>query len=207
MVRKQHERTIISQSRIIPLSLPIQSFHILAPLAPFLQDWGLSLSHETFSHKFFPKFFSIRPRWLFSVFLVRKIMGVDGPCRSPNGGGVPLCMLSIYQTGMPFCPLGFMTCRKRVIVLWWCVSWRSITSYIKQAFIGSGCSRVRLLPTFVCFLILEFCTPWVFLLLESSGTPPWRISRQSGAKRGKSKHLFACFCLTLVILETERRKI
>ena len=69
--------------------MPIQSFHILAPLAPFLQDWGLSLSHETFSRKFFPKFFPILPRRLFSGFLVRKIMGVEGSCRSPNGGGYP----------------------------------------------------------------------------------------------------------------------
>ena len=89
MVRKQNERTILLHSRIIQLSLPIQSFHILAPLAPFLQDWGLSLSHETFSRKFFPKFFPILPRRLFSGFLVRKIMGVKGTCRSPNGGGCP----------------------------------------------------------------------------------------------------------------------
>ena len=89
-----------------------QSFHILAPLAPFLQDWGLSFPPETFSHKFFPKFFPIRPRrlfsgflvrkimfsWgeLFSTFLVRKIMGVKGFFRSPNGGGVPFCRLSLY---------------------------------------------------------------------------------------------------------------
>ena len=58
MVRKQNERTILLHSRIIQLSLPIQSFHILAPLAPFLQDWELSLSPETFSRKFFSEIFS-----------------------------------------------------------------------------------------------------------------------------------------------------
>ena len=42
---------------------------------------------ETFSRKFFPKFFPIRPRRLFSGFLVRKIMGVEGSWRSPNRGG------------------------------------------------------------------------------------------------------------------------
>ena len=69
--------------------MPIQSFHILAPLAPFPQDWGLSLSPKHFPANFFRKFFPIRPRRLFSVFLVRKIMGAEGTCRSPNGGGVP----------------------------------------------------------------------------------------------------------------------
>ena len=60
---------------------------------------------ETFSRKFFPKFFPILPRRLFSVFLVRKIMvswgelfstflvrkimGVEGTWRFPNGGGCP----------------------------------------------------------------------------------------------------------------------
>ena len=54
-------------------------------------------SPETFSCKFFPKFFLILPRRLFAVFLVRKIMGVEGTCRSPNrGGGVPFCRLSLY---------------------------------------------------------------------------------------------------------------
>ena len=96
MVRKQNEWTLLLQSRIIPLSLhPI--FHILAPLAPFPQDWGLSFSPETFSHKFFPKFFSTKARWLFSTFLVRKIMRVEGTCRSANRGGVPFCRLSPYS--------------------------------------------------------------------------------------------------------------
>ena len=42
---------------------------------------------ETFSRKFFPKFFPILPRRLFSVFLVRKIMGVKGFFRPQIGGG------------------------------------------------------------------------------------------------------------------------
>ena len=51
---------------------------------------------ETFSRKFFPKFFLILPRRLFSVFLVRKIMGVEGSCRSLNGGGWSLFAGSLY---------------------------------------------------------------------------------------------------------------
>ena len=67
---------------------------------------------ETFSRKFFPKFFPILPRrlfsgflvrkimvsWgeLFSTFLVRKIMRVEGTCRSANGGGWSLFAGSLY---------------------------------------------------------------------------------------------------------------
>ena len=50
---------------------------------------GAFLSPETFSRKFFPKFFPIRPRRLFAVFLVRKIMGVKGFFRPQTGGGCP----------------------------------------------------------------------------------------------------------------------
>ena len=117
MVRKQNERTLILQYRIIPLSLhPI--FHILAPPRPLSTRLGAFSFPETFSHKFFPKFFPIKPRRLFSVFLVRKIMvswgelfstflvrkimRVEGTCRSANGG-VSLFVCSPYSTGLPFC--------------------------------------------------------------------------------------------------------
>ena len=113
MVRKQNERTILLQYRIITLSLPSKTlFLILAP-RPLSTRLGASSSPETFSHKFFPKFFPIKPRQLFSVFLVRKIMfswgelfstflvrkimRAKGSWRSPNGGGVPFRMLSTQQ--------------------------------------------------------------------------------------------------------------
>ena len=109
MVRKQNERTVLLQSRIIPLSLH-SIFHILAPPRPLSSRLGAFLYPETFSHKFFPKFFPIRPRRLFSVFLVRKIMRMKGTCRFPNRGGVPCCLLP-YIAGLlpciPFCPLCF----------------------------------------------------------------------------------------------------
>ena len=54
-----------------------------------------------FPRNIFPQIFSENfsnlPRRLFAVFLVRKIMGVEGAGRSPNGGGVPFCMLSLYS--------------------------------------------------------------------------------------------------------------
>ena len=97
MVRKQNERTIRLQYRIIPLSLPTNSilsyFSTPCPLSTRL---GAFLSPETFSRKFFPKFFLILPRRLFAVFLVRKIMGVEGACRSANRGGVSLFVCSLY---------------------------------------------------------------------------------------------------------------
>ena len=89
MVRKQNERTILLQSRIIPLSLPTQTLFLILASRPLSARLGAFSSPETFSRKFFPKFFPIRPRRLFSVFLVRKIMGAKGSCRSPNGGGCP----------------------------------------------------------------------------------------------------------------------
>ena len=102
MVRKQNERTLILQSRIIQLSLhPI--FYILAP-RPLSTRLGAFSSPETFSHKFFPKFFPIRPRRLFSVFLVRKIMGAKHSCRSPNGGGYPFLYALHIANGVLFHP-------------------------------------------------------------------------------------------------------
>ena len=71
MVRKQNERTLILQSRIITLSLPTKSiFHILAPLAPFPQDWGLSLPRNIFP-QIFSEIFSNQTKatffWIFGA--------------------------------------------------------------------------------------------------------------------------------------------
>ena len=84
---------------------------------PLSAKIGGVLLPETFSRKKFPKFFPPKGRLtfcyifgaknyvllgeLFSIFSVRKIMRVKGSCRSANGGGVPFCLLSIYQTGSP----------------------------------------------------------------------------------------------------------
>ena len=89
MVRKQNERTLILQYRIIQLSLPTKTLFLILASRPLSTRLGAFSSPETFSRKFFPKFFSIRPRRLFSGFLVRKIMGAKGSCRSRNGGGCP----------------------------------------------------------------------------------------------------------------------
>ena len=122
MVRKQNERTLLLQYRINPLSLPtnliLSYFSVPRPLSTRL---GAFSSPETFSHKFFPKFFPIRPRRLFSVFLVRKIMfswgelfstfmarkimGMKCTCRSAIGGGCPfLPALSAYSAGASVLP-------------------------------------------------------------------------------------------------------
>ena len=80
-------------------------FHILAPPRPLSTRLGAFSYPETFSRKFFPKFFPIRPRRLFSVFLVRKIMGVKGTCRSTNRGGCPfLYALFAYGKGASVLP-------------------------------------------------------------------------------------------------------
>ena len=85
---------------------------------PLSAKIGGVLLPETFSRKKFPKIFPPKGRLtfccifgaknyvllgeLFSVFSVRKIMRVKGSCRSGNGGGgVPFCLLSIYQTCSP----------------------------------------------------------------------------------------------------------
>ena len=88
---------------------------------PLLKIGGFLLP-ETLSRKKFPKIFPPKGRLtfccifgaknyvllveLFSIFSVRKIMGVEGACRSANGGGVPFCMPSIYQAGfhLPLLP-------------------------------------------------------------------------------------------------------
>ena len=83
---------------------------------PLSAKIGGVLLPETFSRKKFPKIFPPKGRLtfccifgaknyvllgeLFSIFLVRKIMGVRGTCRSANrGGGGSFCLLSIYQAG------------------------------------------------------------------------------------------------------------
>ncbi len=115
MVRKQNERTLILQSPIIPLSLPTNfnlSYFSTSP--PFHKIGGFPFPPETFSHKFFPKFFLPKGRLtfccifgaknyvllgeLFSIFMARKIMGAKGSCRSPNGGG-SLFVCSLYSKG------------------------------------------------------------------------------------------------------------
>ena len=48
---------------------------------------------------------------LFSTFLVRKIMGMKGTCRSANGGGVPFYMLPFSISKHPFCPPSFHSLR------------------------------------------------------------------------------------------------
>ena len=120
MVRKQNERTILLQYRIIPLSLPSKTLFLILASRPLSTRLGAFSSPETFSHKFFPKFFPIRPRRLFSVFLVRKIMfswgelfstflarkimGAKGSWRSPNGGGCPFSYALHTANGAPFPP-------------------------------------------------------------------------------------------------------
>ena len=106
---------------------------------------------------------------LFSTFLVRKIMRVEGTCRSPNGGVVTFCRLSIYPDSL--CPL--------------CL-------HLLHAFPASrmppesGCSRVRMPAG--CSRVL---------LPESSPLPSIVADFQTiRAKRGKNEFLFGgrwCF--------------
>ena len=100
MVRKQNERTLLLQYRIIPLSLPTKTLFLILASRPLSTRLGAFSSPETFSHKFFPKFFPIKPRRLFSVFLVRKIMGAKGSCRSLNGGGCPFSYALRTSSGL-----------------------------------------------------------------------------------------------------------
>ena len=117
MVRKQNERTILLQYRIIQLSLPSKTLFLILASRPLSTRLGAFSSPETFSRKFFPKFFPIRPRRLFSVFLVRKIMfswgelfstflvrkimRAKGSWRSPNGGGVSLFVCTRMHPDAP----------------------------------------------------------------------------------------------------------
>ena len=69
MVRKQNERTLILQYRIIPLSLlPTSFLSYFSTPRPLSTRLGAFFFPETFSHKFFPKFFPIRPGRLFLYF-------------------------------------------------------------------------------------------------------------------------------------------
>ena len=149
------------QYRIIPLSLPIQSFHILAPLAPFPQDWGLSLPPKHFLANFFRNFFQSAKatfccifgaknyvflgRTFFYFFGAKNYGGEYFGCFGNRGG--------------------------------WSLFARS--PHINRHILTQGTSGV---------------------LQHSTRSKEHRIR----AKRGKSKHLFARFCLTPENLETER---
>ena len=110
---------------------------------------------ETFSRKFFPKFFPIRPRRLFSGFLVRKIMGAKGTCRSLNGGGCPFLYAIYIANSIHFVPCS------------------STPPAIRNG------ESVAL----VCFLLLEFCTPWV--LGYSKRAKGYLIRGESGKNMAK----------------------
>ena len=114
MVRKQNERTLLLQYRIIQLSLPSKTLFLILASRPLSTRLGAFSSPETFSHKFFPKFFPIRPSRLFSTFLVRKIMFSWGELFStflarkimgvktleaPQMGGVSLFVCSPHSKG------------------------------------------------------------------------------------------------------------
>ena len=133
MVRKQNERTILLQYRIIQLSLPSKTLFLILASRPLSTRLGAFSSPETFPHKFFPKFFPIRPRRLFSVFLVRKIMGVEGTCRSGNRGGV-LVLCSPYSMHPPFVPWSF-----------------PFLPTIRAKSIRNGANRVKVIFYLVCF--------------------------------------------------------
>ena len=97
MVRKQNERTLLLHSRIITLSLPTKTlFLILAP-RPLSTRLGAFSSPETFFHKFFPKFFPIRPRRTFFYFYGAKKYGGRRLLPLPRWGGVSL-LYALYTS-------------------------------------------------------------------------------------------------------------
>ena len=95
MVRKQNERTILLQSRVIPLSLRL-IFHILAP-RPLSTRLGAFLFPETFSHKFFPKFFPPKGRLTFFCIFGAENYEGENFGLSGNRGGYPL----LYAPRLP----------------------------------------------------------------------------------------------------------
>lgn len=120
MVRKQNERTLLLHSRIIPLSLPTKTLLLILAPCPLSTRLGAFSFPRNIFPQIFSEIFSNLPRWLFSVFLVRKIvalskwlffislvrkiMGAKGSCRSPNGGGVSLFVCSPHSEWRPFYP-------------------------------------------------------------------------------------------------------
>ena len=66
---------------------------------------------------------------------------------------------------------------------------------------------IRLLPAFVCFLLLEFSCSMSPALLESSGTPKGQKGIESGQKVAKVNKFLVCFGVFSGFSETERGKI
>lgn len=90
-----------------PLAIPNNStifahelhfFHILAPLAPFPQDWGLSFSPKHFPTNFFRNFFQSAKATFFCIFGAKNYGGRRHLSLPKWGGWVSCWWLSIYQT-------------------------------------------------------------------------------------------------------------
>ena len=106
MVRKQNERTLLLQYRIIPLSLPTKTLFLILASRPLSTRLGAFSSPETFSHKIFPKIFSNQTKAnFFLLFWCEKLWGLKALAAPQMGGGVPFRMLSTQQRSPYFLQL------------------------------------------------------------------------------------------------------
>ena len=153
MVRKQNERTLLLQYRITTLSLPTKTLFLILASRPLSTRLGAFSSPETFSHKFFPKFFPIRPRRLFSTFLARKIMRAKHSFRFPNGGGCPLLLVALYITEGP----SFAPCLESGCLVSCCPAF--VRSMLRHSSGTPPAHRKGESVALVCFLLLESCLP------------------------------------------------
>ena len=107
MVRKQNERTILLQYRIITLSLPTKTLFLILASRPLSTRLGAFFSPKHFPAKFFRNFFQSCQGDFFLYFWCEKLWGLKALGAPQIGGGIPFCMLSTYQTGFSF-PLSFL---------------------------------------------------------------------------------------------------
>ena len=104
MVRKQNERTLLLQYRIIPLSLPTKTLFLILASRPLSTRLGAFSSPETFSHKIFPKIFSNQTKAnFFLLFWCEKLWGLKALV-APQMGGVSLFVCSPHSKVAPFYP-------------------------------------------------------------------------------------------------------
>ena len=104
MVRKQNERTLILQYRIITLSLPTKTLFLILASRPLSTRLGAFSSPKHFPANFFRNFFQSDQGDFFLYFWCEKLWGLKALGAPQMGGGCPFSYALHTAKVAPFHP-------------------------------------------------------------------------------------------------------